>query len=401
MDITLLNPIAVTPSVSAASFLRPQVPRVDRSPTALGELNIMELGEALTELGHRVQVVLGTPYLGDRPVALSERLSAVPVHTVMSIPFHPGLFPMTPELLRHPALREADVVQSSEFHQPSTFFAAEACLEGDAPLIVWQETFCAMRFPGSLYQRCFEATLGRKVRAAAAKCVPRTSKARTYLRQLGVPEEDIPDWVPTGIDVTAFLPRATSLSPRDYGWEEGCETLLLVARLDSSKGVDIALRLLQRLLRSRPDVRLLVRGSGPDQDSLRQLAEDLHLGSFVQFLPKMTRAEMVDLYNLADIVLCTSRNDLLPFALIEASACGRAIVAVDVGAVTDIVLDGETGRVVPVGHEDALAETVEALLRDEEKRAIFGRAARARAETSLDIKICARRLVEVYRGAAE
>ncbi len=401
MDITILNPIAATPSVTVASLLRPAVPTVSPTPEALREVNIVELGAALSRLGNRVRVVLGNAFLGEEAVALSERLSVVPVHSVMPFPFHPGLLPMTPGLLRHPALRDADVVQSSEFHQPSTFFAAEARLEGGAPLVVWQETFSPMRFPGSLYQKCFESTVGGKVRMASVKCVPRTSKARAYLLRLGIAEADIPEWVPTGVDVAQFVPTATSLSPAIYGWEAGCRILLLVARLDSSKGVDVALRMLRRLLPSQPDVRLLIRGSGPQHAGLVRLAEDLHVSSFVRFLPRTTRRGMVDLYNLADIVLCTSRNDLLPFSLIEASACGRPLVSNDVGAVTDIVVDRETGRVVPAGDEEALAQAVGDLLQDEGSRAAYGRAARARAERTLSVAVCARRLVEVYRGAAE
>ena len=400
MDVTILNPIAATPHLSVASLLRPSVPRVSPSPEALREVNIVELAGALAELGHRVQVVLGAPYLGGDAVVLSDRLSVVPVDTVMPFPFHPGLFPMTPGLLRLPALREADVVQSSEFHQPSTFFAAEACLDRPAPLVVWQETFGPMRFPGSVYQRCFEATAGEKIRAAATRCVPRTSKARGYLRRLGVPDESIPGWVPTGVDLTAFHPRTPAVEPRTYGWEDGCEILLLVARLDPSKGVDVALRLLRGLREDRPKARLLIRGSGPAEADLRRLAEDLHLSPYVRFLPRLDRREMADLYNLAAVVLGTSRNDLLPFSLIEASACARPIVATDVGAVTDIVVDGETGRVVPLGDEAALADAVRALLTDADAAAALGRAGRARAEAHMDVKVCARRLAEVYHAAA-
>ena len=400
MDVTILNPIAATPSLTTASLLRPRLPRVPPSAESLREVNVVELGAALAELGHRVQVVLGASYVGEKPVALSERLAVVPVHTVMPFPFHPGLFPMTPELLRHPALRDADVVQSSEFHQPSTFFAAQACLGGGAPLVVWQETFRPMRFPGSVYQRCFEATAGGKVRSAATRCVPRTSKARGYLERLGVTPESIREWVPTGIDLAAFAPRAAAASPRTYGWEEDCQILMLVARLDASKGVDIALRLLRRLLADRPGTRLVVRGSGPAEPDLRRLADELRISPFVRFLPRVARSEMAALYNLADVVLSTSRNDLLPFSLIEASACGRPAVAMDVGAVTDIVRDGETGRVVPEGDEAALAAAVADLLGDDERRATFGRAARARAEERFDVRRCARRLAEVYQGAA-
>ncbi len=109
---------------------------------------------------------------------------------------------------------------------------------------------------------------------------------------------------------------------------------------------------------------------------------------------------MADLYNLAKIVLCTSRADLLPFALIEASACGRPVVAVDVGAVTDIVVDGQTGRVVPPNDEDAACAAVEALLDDVEQRELAGRAARLRAESTFDVRMTAKRLAETYHAAA-
>lgn len=400
MDVTILNPIATTPSLTVSSLFRPPPPDAPPSPGALREVNIVELGEALAGLGHRVRVVLGSPYLGPSPVILSERLSVAPVHTVMPIPFHPGLFPMTPELLRHPAIREADVIQSSEFHQPSTFFAAEACLERDTPLIVWQETFRPMRFPGSLYQRGFEMTCGARVRAAATRGVPRTSKARDYLRTLRFAEDAIPDWIPTGIDLTQFGPRPSNAAPEEFGWEDDCDILLLVARLSPSKGIDRALRILKRLQAKRPRARLLVRGSGPQETELRQLADRLGISESVRFVPKRTRAQMVDLYNLAKVVVCTSRADLLPFALMEASACGRPIVTTDVGAVTDIVVDGQTGRVVPAEDEAGFCDAVAATLADDDQREAYGRAARARAEACFDVRSAARHLVEVYHASA-
>lgn len=400
MDVTILNPIATTPSLSVSSLLRPSLPGAPPSPDALREVNIVELGQALAGLGHRVRVILGSPYLGESTVALSDRLSVAPVHTVMPIPFHPGLFPMTPELLRHPAMREADVVQSSEFHQPSTFFAAEVCLERDIPLIVWQETFQPMRFPGSIYQRGFESTCGARVRAAATRCVPRTSKARDYLRILGFTQDSIQGWIPTGVDLTQFGPRPSNASPEEFGWGDDCDILLLVARLNPSKGVDRALRILKRLQTKRPSVRLLVRGSGGEEAELRQLANRLGVSEFVRFVPKRTRAQMVDLYNLAKVVLCTSRSDLLPFALIEAIACGRPVVATAVGAVADIVGDGRTGTVVPPDDEATFVEAVAAILEDEDRREQYGRAARARAEACFDVRSTAKHLAEVYHACA-
>ena len=400
MEVTLVNPIAVTPDINLSSMLRPRGPQVPLSPNALREVNIVELGSALADLRHRVTVILGDLYAGERTIPLSANLSVSPVHTLMPLPFHPGLLPMTPGLLRHPALLQADVIQSSEFHQPSTFFAAQAAGERGTPLVVWQETFAPMRFPGSLYQEAFETTLGHKVREAATKCVPRTTKARTYLGHLGFREDALSGWIPTGIDVTEFVPKMPSISPTEFGWKENVEILVIVARLHPSKGVDRALRILKRLQRKRPAVRLLVRGSGPQEAELRQLAESLGVASSVRFLPRMSRRQMVDLYNLAKLVLCPSRADLLPFALLEAFACAKPAVATDVGAVADIVEDGRSGHVVAVSDEEGFCRTVETMLQDEETRLEYGRAARTRAEEWFDVRLTAERLAEVYHAAA-
>jgi glycosyltransferase involved in cell wall biosynthesis len=400
MEVTLVNPIAATPDVTAAAILRHGGPTVTLPPSAIREINIVELGAAVTNLGHRVTVVLGSAYVGERDVAVSKNLSVASVHTLMTVPFHPGLLPMTPGLLRHPAVQEADVVQCSEFHQLSTFYASEAAFEHGIPVVVWQETFRPMRFPASLYQQAYEMALGPKVRAAAAKNVPRTTKAQAYLRRLGVRDGSISGWIPTGIDVQEFVPRPPSISPSEFGWEENSDILVLVARLSPSKGVDRALHLLKRLLISRPTVRLLVRGSGPQEAELRRLATDLGVSEFVRFLPRLSRTQMVDLYNLATVVISTSRSDLLPFALLEACACGRPIVAADVGAVADIVEDGRTGSLVPARDEDGFCRAVEAMLNDEERRLQCGRAGRVRAEAYFDMRLTAKRLVEVYHAAA-
>ncbi len=400
MEVAIVNPIGATPDLTPTSFLRSAGTASPAMAASLREINIVELGAALADLGHRVKVLLGGPAVADPEVVLSDRLAILPMHPLRVFPFHPGLLPLIPSLRRHPALVDADVIQAGEFHQPSTFFAAEASRRGEVPLVVWQETFEPMRFPVSLYQRWYESTVGRTVRAAAARYAPRTTKARAYLRRIRVPDEAIGEWLPTGIDVTAFHPRASALSPEDFGWPAESEILLVVARLNPRKGVDAALRLLKRLHAGHPRLRLLIRGSGPQEPELRALAGELGVADLVRFIPRRTRDEMVDLYNLAAVVVSVSRKELLPFSLMEASACGRPIVATDAGAETDIVADGRTGCIVPPDDEEQLAHAVSALLCDEERRRAYGRAGRTRAEALFDVRETARRFVEVYRAAS-
>ena len=401
MNVALVNPISSTPAYSARDFIgRPNLPSLTADPRALLETNHVELGAELSRRGHRVTVLFGDMYMDGREHTLSDRLRVAPVPTRLRVPFHPGLVPVTPELLRHPALREADVIHVSEFHQPSTFFAALVARERSVPLVVWQETFRRMRFPGSLYQHAFERAVGPCVRATGRRFVPRTTGAAPFLRRLGVDRGQITDWIPTGVDTLAYSPRTSDVSGRTFGWADDARILILVARLHRSKGVDFALRMLRWLLRREPRVRLAIRGSGPELGRLRSLATELGVSESVRFLGRVSRDDMIDLYNAAEIVLCTSANDLLPFTLIEASACGRPCVTSDVGAVRDIVVDGLTGDVVRDRQVEPFGEAVLSLLRDEERRTAYGRAARARAESYFALPVVAKSLLEVFRGVA-
>lgn len=400
MRITIVNPIAATPDVTARGMLRPSVPCLLEPEERIRQVNIVELASAIARKGHEVDVVVAGPFLRGKGVAVSENLHVVPVDTVLEVPFHPGLFPLMPELAEHAALRDADVIQVGEFHQPSTVFAAKAARSRGTPLVLWQETFEHMRFPGSVYQRGFEAAFGRRVVGAVREFVPRTSKAQRFLASLGVAPEAIHPWIPTGIDVSFFSPQAPSLTPADFGWPPDARIVLVVGRLHAVKGVDTALRCLRELQAHMPEVRLLIAGSGPERAALETLARELGIEASVRFLSQVPRKETVPLYNLADLVLAPSRSDLLPFSLIEASACGRACVATDVGAVTDIVVDGVTGAVVPAGDVDGLGRRTLELLRDDERRVALGRRARERATNHFNVETVADRMVEAYHAAA-
>ncbi|NIN64661.1 MAG: glycosyltransferase [Anaerolineae bacterium] len=306
---------------------------------------------------------------------------------------------MTPGLLGHPALREADVIQVGEFHQLATLFASIAAREAAIPLVAWQETFRPMRFPGSFYQRFYNRSLGRHVLKTASRFVPRTTKARTYLKELGVRDADITSWIPTGVDLDTFAPMKSRYLPEDFGFKTDTKILLVVARLQRDKGVDIALRVTKQLSRDYPNIGLIVAGEGPERANLHRLAKDLGISESVRLVGQVPREELVHLCNAADIVLSTSRNDLLPIALIEASACGCPCIVTDIGAIRDIVVDGVTGIVVQERRIDAFSEAILSTLRDDALRIAYGNAARNRMELHFSLPKIAENLLEVYRNA--
>ena len=295
MRVTIVNAIAATPDVTPSALLRPAVPSVAEPLDRLRHVNIVELGEALARKGHKVTVILGGPYLRGEPITLTDSLRVIPTPTALPVPFHPGLLPLTPSLEADPAISEADVIQANEFHQPATFFAARGGQQFHVPLVLWQETYRPMRFPGSLYQGAFERTLGRQIRRAVRRFIPRTSRARDYLRALGIPEDTIHSWIPTGIDVGDFSPGTTAAHAEDYGWPADSQVLLVIGRLHAGKGVDLAIRALAWLRGKAPRARLLVAGAGPEMESLVTLARNLHVAEEVRFLSQVPRATAIQL----------------------------------------------------------------------------------------------------------
>ena len=105
------------------------------------------------------------------------------------------------------------------------------------------------------------------------------------------------------------------------------------------------------------------------------------------------------LYSHARLFVCPSVYE--PFGLInlEAMACGTAVVASRVGGIPEVVVDGETGVLVPPGEPGALAAAVSALCGDPERAARFGAAGRRRVEAEFSWERIAERTLAVYRDA--
>lgn len=398
MRVAIANLILATPNIRPQLILEEVEPI---SATSLREVNIVELGKALADRGHDVVVYAAEGFLRHGDEHIGDRLVVRAVPTVLSRVFHPALFPLGPELPRLIKRDHPDVIQADEFHQPATYLASRAAKEAGIPLVVWQEIFHRMRAPGSFYEHAYESSVGREVCRTASRFVPRTTRARGFLQRIGIPRSRIGPWVPTGIDTELFRPRESPLTPEGFGFGKDTTVILVVARLNPDKRVDLAIQAVALLRKKGRDVGLVIRGSGPLEAELRQLARRLGIEDRVHFLGRMTRNELVDIYNASDIFLLTSRRDieLLPFAIIQAAACGLAIVSVQAGSVGDVVHHGVNGAIVRDETPEGVAAGLQVFLDDEEARRTMGHRSRLRAEELFDLRVVAQKLEGVYREA--
>jgi glycosyltransferase involved in cell wall biosynthesis len=147
-------------------------------------------------------------------------------------------------------------------------------------------------------------------------------------------------------------------------------------RITAVKRTDDLLTMLTGLRERGVDALLLIVGDGDDRGRLEQRAHDLGIARSCLFLGY--QEDVAPWYAVCDAVILTSAHEGTPVTIIEALAAGRPVVATRVGGIPDVVDEGETGFLVRHGDTHAMAERLEILARDPERRAAMGRKGRAR-----------------------
>lgn len=205
-----------------------------------------------------------------------------------------------------------------------------------------------------------------------------------------------------GVDLEAFRPRrATGYLHTELGILRGIPLVATIGQLGLRKATDVALE----AARFVPGVHWLVVGERTSEKEesyeferrLRELAAAPELVGRVHFLG--TREDVPQLLAESALLVHAARQEPLGRVLLEAAACGLAVVATDSGGTREIFPNEAAGAVlVPVDDPSAMAATVNELLSDSARRQKLTAAARARAEAAFDVQRAARELIDLYRG---
>ena len=193
--------------------------------------------------------------------------------------------------------------------------------------------------------------------------------------RLGLPAERIR--IVRNPVVTTDLAELAS-APTDHPWVRGERPLILAAgRLVPEKDFDTLLRAFG-LVRARQPARLLVLGEGPLRPTLERTARELGIEEDVQ-LPGFDENPF-RFMSRCEVFVLSSAFEGLPGVLIQAMACGAAVVATDCPTgPSEIVSPGDDGILVPVGDPQAMAASIVDLLEDPERRRRLGDRAREAA----------------------
>lgn len=174
--------------------------------------------------------------------------------------------------------------------------------------------------------------------------------------------------------------------------------LIYVGRLVPRKGLLESIEAL-RLARGRGvAARLVLAGSGPEEPRLRQYVREAGLTREVSFVGPANGDHKARLLSQADVLLLPSYSEGLPYALLEAMAAGVVPVVTPVGAIPDVVTDGEHGLLVEPRDAQAIADAVAKLAKDRVSVARMSAACRKRIAADYSVERVAKDFSELYWG---
>jgi glycosyltransferase involved in cell wall biosynthesis len=183
--------------------------------------------------------------------------------------------------------------------------------------------------------------------------------------------------VPLGLDLEPLAAGRGHSLRRELGIDERSTVFGYVGRLVPIKDLPTLGLAFARLLEQVPDAHLLVVGDGPARRDLERTISVHGVASRTHLLG--WREDLPDIYATMDVCVLSSRSEGTPVALIEAMAAGLPVVATRVGGVPDVVVEGETGLLVPAGDAEALAAAMACLAGNPARRTALGACARSRA----------------------
>ncbi len=282
-----------------------------------------------------------------------------------------------------------DVVQTWIF--AANAYGRLAARRAGVPVVVTAEMAV------DLWKGPVERYVDRKLATYSDRLVGNSNAVVEYYGKLGVPADrlemiysGIVDEPPPAVDPAAV--RA------EIGFPPDARLALFVGRLAPQKRVGDLLKTLDLLQHVQADLRTAIVGDGPLRKSLEKLAGQLDLKDKVRFLGH--REDVPRLMAAADVVVLPSEYEGLPNVVLEAMIQAKPVVATAAPGTTEVVVDGVTGVLAPIGSIPLLARGLRDLIRDPRRAQALGAAGRERALAEFRADAMIARFADLYERLA-
>jgi glycosyltransferase involved in cell wall biosynthesis len=298
-------------------------------------------------------------------------------------------------------VKQYDVVHLNEYRSFQNVIIANQCQKLGVPYFLQPHgTLTGLSnnsFEAGL-KLIFDETFGYKTLRNASKLIALTEAEAAQCEKF------------VGGDKISILPNAVNLNQyeklptkgmfrRKYGIDDKDITLLFLGRIYWVKGVDVLIKAFDLLLRESGinNVRLVI--AGPDDGALaevRSLVNSLKLSTKVLFTGPLYGAEKLSAFADSDLFIMPSRSEAFPMTILEAYACGKPIIASDVGGLRSIVLNQQTGLLVPPDEPRQLSLAIQYLLENPKIALEMGLAGKRRVGEKFSIDSLITQLASFY-----
>ncbi len=353
-----------------------------------GSVFYAELLPRLARLGHRVRVMAEAPSPSNGAARTARRVDEPNLAVEWFVYEHrSSLSPPTPDFRGRTSLavrrvfdrlvaeQRPDVVLLGR--EITSLYVRERCRHYQLPAVVISHGVA----PWALLEGLYPAALANEMvenLCAVEAVVAIAVHVEEMLRRLGVTGVVT---IPNVADTEKFRPQPKD--PRLLDALRLSPTQPVVGHVSVLRRAKRSLDIVDsaaRVLRTRRDVVYVVVGDGPCHHDMEQRVRQLGVAESFRFVGEVGHEDVPRYVNLFDIVVLSSEREGLPLSGLEAQACGRVLLASDIAASRELIIDGETGVLFRIGDvSDLTAETL-ALIGDRGLREAIGRRARAAAE---------------------
>lgn len=285
--------------------------------------------------------------------------------------------------------RSFDVVQTWIF-AANTYGRAAAWM-AHIPVVVVAEMAV------DLWKGHVDRSIDRQLSTRCDRLVGNSHAVVEFYQKLGVPTEKIA-MIYSGVEDQQYPDVDPQAIRTTLGFETTAPLILFAGRLAGQKRVDDLLKALDLLQYVQPDVRTVIAGDGPLRDCLEETSHAYDLDDRVRFLGH--REDVPTLLAASDVVVLPSAFEGLPNIVLEAMRFRKPVVATAAPGTTEVVIDGETGLLVPVGNPPLLARAIRDIIRDPIMAARFGEAGQARVEAQFRADTMVEQFAELYEELA-
>jgi glycosyltransferase involved in cell wall biosynthesis len=219
-----------------------------------------------------------------------------------------------------------------------------------------------------------------------------------FYRELGVPDDRLA-MIYSGVENEEPPVGDPRHIRATFGFPPDAPLILFAGRLAEQKRVDDLLKALDLLQHVQADVCTLIAGDGPLRGQLEETARAFDLDRKVKFLGH--REDIPQLLAAADLLVLPSAYEGLPNVVLEAMRFRKPVVATAAPGTTEVVVDGETGLLAPIGDVTSLTRAMRDIIRDPALARRLGEAGRTRVEAHFAAETMVARFADLYEQLAQ